>query len=722
MKHCCLIDAPPILCVIPYSLPDQQQAIELLAWILELGGCKRHDCLLVASAKIDAETNRVFLDLAAKSFNSASLITTPGNLPDERWPIGPNWMFQTAANWVAQHDKRPFWWNEPDCIPLTEGWLDFIEQEYYRAGKPFMGAVVKGVSKPIVIGDSLNGCAVYPPDTATRFAKIPFNSPEAWDILAGPVTVPNAHHSKCYQYFWGQPGSAPTFRSRHIKGEPANVFTLEQLRHDAVVFHRNKDSTLIPLLRKRRVVKTRGGPPCLIMLGGVGDVLIALCIAKHYFDLHKVPVPFITSIECRGILAGCSYVVPISYQGTDWHSYHEAIAWATPRYDMVYPLHVGEPEIRERPQRSHFCHEQYLHANADGLYGKIPLVFDRRNAAREAELFSKLDNGKPMFLYNLHGKSSPFTYGQQLLTALSKSWGSKLNLVDTSRLKLLHYFDLLGLLDRSIGMISIDTSNIHLMPASTTPYIALVNDTKTPWWSSVPRGNCVLELGYTKVPKSLDQIFATMSSMLYKHPQIEQPAQQPVLVTLASGDMKGVWDVARKSWEPYCERHGYRLIVRDEVKIPNLHPSWSKVQIVLDLLQVHPVVWWIDADTTVAKPELPLPDSNADIAYVSDWNGLCCCMFRATNSAWTRSFLKALLVMGDVRDENQFGQGLGPKWEQNTIKLVMREFPVVNSKIAFFPQGMINDHPNKPKDEAFCHYGARSNQQRIAMMKARHNL
>ena len=257
MRHCCISNDPPILCVIPYALPDVQQALELLAWIIELGGCKRHDCLLIVSAKVEDPTRNLMLDLATRAFARAFQLSTPGNLPDERWPIGPNWMFQTAMNWVcltASRPATPFWWNEPDCIPLCEGWLDFIEQEYYCAGKPFMGAVVKGVTVGIVaIPDSVNGCAVYPPDTARRFAKIPLNATtEAWDILAGPLTVPEAHNAKCYQYFWGEPGLAPTFRERHEKGEPKNVFTLEQLRHDAVVFHRNKDSTLIPLLRARR--------------------------------------------------------------------------------------------------------------------------------------------------------------------------------------------------------------------------------------------------------------------------------------------------------------------------------------------------------------------------------------------------------------------------------------------------------------------------------------
>lgn len=238
-------------------MPDATQAWELLNWIGELGGCKRHDCLLVASSKVDSDTNTEMLSMAASVFKRAELVTTPGNLPDERWPIGPNWMFQTAMNWVQQNRQTAFWWNEPDCIPLCEGWLDFIEQEYYKAGKPFMGCIVKGVTiGNMEIPDSLNGCAVYPHDTAQRFSKVVFNGTEAWDILAGPLTVRHAHHAKCYQYFWGEPGLAPTFRERHEKGEPKNVFTLEQLRHDAVMFHRCKDSTLIPLLRKSRAGTT----------------------------------------------------------------------------------------------------------------------------------------------------------------------------------------------------------------------------------------------------------------------------------------------------------------------------------------------------------------------------------------------------------------------------------------------------------------------------------
>lgn len=253
MRNACVTDDPPLLCVVPYAEPDAQQAWDLLNWMHELGGCKRNPCLLVASSKIDADSNSEILTMAAAVFRSVQLITTPGELPDERWPMGPNWMFQTAMNWVYQHAKVPFWWNEPDCIPLRSGWLELLESEYYMAGKPFMGAVVKGVTVgATVIPDSVNGCAVYPADTAVRFGKIQFGGPEAWDILAGPITAPCAHHSKHYQYFWGEPNLAPTFAQAHTKGEPRNTFTLEQIRADSVVFHRNKDGTLIQELRRRR--------------------------------------------------------------------------------------------------------------------------------------------------------------------------------------------------------------------------------------------------------------------------------------------------------------------------------------------------------------------------------------------------------------------------------------------------------------------------------------
>lgn len=258
MRHACLTTNPPLLCVIPYALPDAAQAKDLLVWIIELGGCKRNPCLLIPSAKLDAMLNKEMISLAAAGFARAQLVSTPGNLPDERWPIGPNWMFQTAMQWVYQHHKGPFWWNEPDCIPVVRGWLEYIEAEYYKAGKPFMGAIVKGATVGnMVIPDSLNGCAVYPHDTAIRFGKVAFNSPEAWDILAGPLTVPEAHHSKGYQYFWGEPGLAPTFAAVHQKGEPRNTFTLEQIKRETVVFHRNKDCTLIRELRRRREATVR---------------------------------------------------------------------------------------------------------------------------------------------------------------------------------------------------------------------------------------------------------------------------------------------------------------------------------------------------------------------------------------------------------------------------------------------------------------------------------
>lgn len=252
MKAGCFPDrAPPLLVVIPFANADSALAFDLLRWIAQLGRCD-NECLLVVANHVPEKVRKNALGEALKGFRSASLISPPRPLPDESWPRGANWLFKTAIDWIAHNRKCAFWWNEPDCIPLKRHWLQFLEQEYATCGRPFMGSVIPAVEidgRKYV--DHINGCAVYPADTAQRFAGIEWDSPEAWDVATGRLTAPNAHHTELYHYFWGEPGLPPTFKLFRQKTDARNVFTLENIRKPAVVFHRNKDGTLLALLRKQ---------------------------------------------------------------------------------------------------------------------------------------------------------------------------------------------------------------------------------------------------------------------------------------------------------------------------------------------------------------------------------------------------------------------------------------------------------------------------------------
>lgn len=479
-------------------------------------------------------------------------------------------------------------------------------------------------------------------------------------------------------------------------------------------------------------------PPCLIMLGGLGDVLIALCIAKHYADRFGKRTPFLTSAKFQNLLAGCSYVEGVGYSGgSPWHGYHEAIKWAKQRFHAVYPLHVGDADVQAHLATTRFCHEQYLYAGVPGCYGEFPLVIDRRDVEREQHIVARVKgrDSRPLFLYTLEGRSSPFAQADALLGYLTARWGKQLHFVNTSSLSLSHYQDMLGLLDASVGAITIDTSTIHLMPASETPYIALLNDTKTPWWQSVPRGNVALELGYTRVMGELPSMNVCIASMLRKkgiEPKPEVAAvpeisrqDKPHLVTLACGGMESVWNVAYRTWKPWCAARGISFEAHTKAPIPSMHPSWNKLRLVLDALEHHEVVWWVDSDITVARTNATLPDSKFDLVFSTDWNGLCAAMFRARATEWTKNFLRAALFLGDVRDHDAFGKGCGVKWEQNTMKLLLQEFPSCYSHVSFLPSGTVADRDwrhGSASNASFNHFGGIKNNARIAAMRKVHGL
>ena len=51
----------------------------------------------------------------------------------EAWPMGPNAVFQ-QVQWFYYHNKLtgPFFWCEPDCVPVVPDWLDLIRPRTKR--------------------------------------------------------------------------------------------------------------------------------------------------------------------------------------------------------------------------------------------------------------------------------------------------------------------------------------------------------------------------------------------------------------------------------------------------------------------------------------------------------------------------------------------------------------------------------------------------------------
>lgn len=231
-----------MMCVIPFFAGDVGLAQELLKWCGDLGGCKEHPCLLVADAATPWDDVRKARALALEVFKSVLCITNRETVPG--WIPGSSSLFKAAAMFCA---GQAFMWVEPDAVPLRAGWLDELENHYRNCGKAFMGTVVRH-DQPGIPNPYFEGCGVYPPDCWERMKQV-WDPRYSWTRATYSVTIPQAAHTPLIHHLWGEVGRPPTFAEKNVPG--TDVFCLAQLNASAVLFHRNKDGSLIRLLRRK---------------------------------------------------------------------------------------------------------------------------------------------------------------------------------------------------------------------------------------------------------------------------------------------------------------------------------------------------------------------------------------------------------------------------------------------------------------------------------------
>lgn len=246
------LKAEKLLFVLSFYRGDYPQAIALLDWIRELDDKLPNPCLIVTEA--DAVREQVYetYQLARHIFSSVKVIQCPHRLPNESWPYGANWQFETAASFIEQNIRKPFLWCEPDCVPLEKGWLGEIEAEYFEAAKPFMGCVI-APGRQDLPGLMISGTAVYPANAWSKIQPCLNGGGKAWDVAAAEVMTREGRHSKLFFMIWGnRHDGPPTFVPEKRIIDSPNTLTLDRIPGDARFFHRCKDNSLIWLLRSFR--------------------------------------------------------------------------------------------------------------------------------------------------------------------------------------------------------------------------------------------------------------------------------------------------------------------------------------------------------------------------------------------------------------------------------------------------------------------------------------
>lgn len=255
--------------------------------------------------------------------------------------------------------------------------------------------------------------------------------------------------------------------------------------------------------------------PIIVCLGRYGDIVNVLPIAHSLFlETGKAP-KFCVSEEFWTILEGVSYVKPVV-----WNRDYKELPWAIKRVQdesekVVIAQSYMHPDTSR--QTDSYQKEAWRHAGYLDQFGKLPLVFDKRDLAREKELDLKVALLTNPYNVNnatilVASKSVSSPYRDDLLGRVRKEFPGY-NVVDLCSIKAPRIYDLIGIIENSACLVTVDTVHLHLARATQTPVVSLVNEG---WFGSVPQGNIKACFRYSEATASPEKVLNAIRECLPK--------------------------------------------------------------------------------------------------------------------------------------------------------------------------------------------------------------
>lgn len=194
--------------------------------------------------------------------------------------------------------------------------------------------------------------------------------------------------------------------------------------------------------------------------------------------------------EFAGLFDGISYAEPVIFDGPMF-ALDAAMQQArgmnseAVTCQLVGPEEIVKQAVITRNGVEYRATTESFQKDAWNLLGRLgewknqyPLVFDKRDSAREAELCARVlpKNRKKTILVSHGGISSPFPYGETLLELLRLKFKA-FNIVDISEVKAERFYDLLGLYEKAHCLVATDSAPLHLACAlPQLPVVALTQD------------------------------------------------------------------------------------------------------------------------------------------------------------------------------------------------------------------------------------------------------
>lgn len=231
-----------ITVVVPPCHKDAQLTISNLKWQKRLDGKKDFRCVLAVDSSMPSSFVSIMKKIGSETYADISIFTYP-RPKTNKWPNAPNWAFQSTARHM-QKLGNPWFWMEPDCIPISKGWLPMLNQEYAMCQKPIMGSIIGGMGH-------CNGTAIYPYDFCELSRKAMSCSDMGWDMEMKDETIHLTHPSKLMYHIWGIAKGVAVQNG----GSPVFFRTWDEVKQwvdlDCVVVHRCKNTSLIERMKDK---------------------------------------------------------------------------------------------------------------------------------------------------------------------------------------------------------------------------------------------------------------------------------------------------------------------------------------------------------------------------------------------------------------------------------------------------------------------------------------
>lgn len=274
-----------ILPVLACSLNDAVQAEALCDYMALLKNKQPTGYLLLAfNHDVHAEMQTRIRIAAEIGFETVDVFVCPKYDGHKGKAEAVNYFFQKVAGHLARTYKLPYFWFEPDCVPLTADWLQNLSDVYCEQPKLYMGSILSDAEKRKCIGR----VGVYPRGAAQDLQPH-FEAKHPFEIAAGEPLV------------------AKTSKTRLIQMLPIlDPKDREKVRPDAVLLHGDKSGILLSALRDEAInnagIKVKDG-----FIQSENDGTVTTTPTMHGFtreqniQLHKdavkgIETPFLVPI------------------------------------------------------------------------------------------------------------------------------------------------------------------------------------------------------------------------------------------------------------------------------------------------------------------------------------------------------------------------------------------------------------------------------------------